>query len=207
MRLPIETIPSATWDSIGPQVTLSLLNALFLALLGGLAVNLLLKRAERRHTQRELCQTMSVEMWQVAYSFYWKSQEQIWRHQYGQTVDIEKLAQDYESFRVEARVLEAKLDAYFPDKDASWLWHGAVDMLGVRYYWLAQPASRFSDMIAVHGAHRDDRQRIQNPSIRRRFLPEEQLRDDSAVKAKFVEMLDLGVKIVRAEGGLGTIHI
>lgn len=202
----MESTPPATWDSIGPQVTTSLLNAIFLALLGGLAVNLLLKRAERRHNKRELCQTISLEMWQVAYSFYWKSQEQIWRHQYGQMVDRDKLAQDYESFRVEARVLEAKLDAYFPKKDASWLWHGAVDMLGVRYYRLAQPPARFNDMIAVHGTHPDDHERIRNSSIRRRFLREDQLRDDSAVKDKFVEMLDLAVEAVRAESGLESIH-
>lgn len=207
MHVPLEPSHLPTWDEIGPQIVISALNAVFLALLVGLSANLILRAFENRQTRRELCQTTSIEMWHVAYAFYWKSQEQIWRKQYHQKVDAVKLAHDYESFRIEARVLEAKLDANFPG-NASWLWHGAVDMLGVRYYRLTQPKKRLNDMIASHGGHPDDASRITDPKVRALFLRKEQLQDDVLVKKTFEEMLLAAVNSVRAEANkLDPIHL
>ncbi|GAB2709756.1 hypothetical protein ACX801_12410 [Arthrobacter bambusae] len=198
-------LATSTSNSFPEQILLALIPAVVTILGGGVAVHLIVQQSQKRSRLKELCESLSFEMWETAYAFYHRTQEQIWRNKYGQKTDFEALAEDYEAFRVAGRVLEAKLGANSEDQRAKWLWHGVVDMLGVRFYQLTQPQRRIDDFIASHRTHPFKVDEI--PSDVLSLFPDEVgLRDDRIVLAAFIKMLDASVLAVRQAGGLKPIH-
>lgn len=157
-------------DSFWQQAVLNTISPVLAALLGGLVVSLIIQRLQdHRATLRQLeeCQRselkqqeelqraaserrtqISLEMMRVAYSFYVRLIELTRVEHHQGTPRLGDLAGHYQEFRIAARVLEEQLRVYFPGGEARWLWHGAVDMLSVRYYRLAHPGPRLDAMDA-----------------------------------------------------------
>jgi hypothetical protein len=156
-------------NAIGPALA---------ALLGGLVVSLIIQRIQDRRAtlkqleerqrselkwqeelQRAAAERMtqiSLEMIRVAYSFYVRLIELTRVEHHEGSPRLGGLPGHYQEFRVAARVLEEQLRVYFPGGEARWLWHGAVDMLSVRYYRLAHPGPRLDAMIETLGRHAFD---------------------------------------------------
>jgi hypothetical protein len=194
MRLITFLAASPVADPFWRQALLNAVSPLVAALFGGLVVGLIVQRAQDRRDNITLRNTLSFEMIQVAYSFYRRTQETIRIQRYGGSPDDEDLDEQYLKTRIDGEVLQAKLEVYFPDGEASWLWHGAIDLLGVRYYRAKGGGKPLDDMIKRHAHHPDD-EKIPS-EVRDRFLNNEQLKDDKLVSDRFGEMLRQAATIV-----------
>jgi hypothetical protein len=192
---------SPAGDAFWRQALLNAVSPLVAALVGGWAVGLIVRRAQDRRENRTLRNTLGFEMIQVAYAFYRRTTEAIRTQRYeirnaasGQPSADESLAQQYREFRIAGQVLESKLEAYFHDGEARWLWHGVVDLLGVRYYQVAGGGPPLDDMIARHAGHPDD-EKIPD-RVRQLFLKEEFLRNDKVVRERFEKMLREAIQLL-----------
>lgn len=181
-------------ESFWRQAALNTVSPIVAALLGGLVVGLIVQYAQNRRTTFSLRTTLSFEVMQVAYACYYRVEEAIRRERYGQEWNANDLHQDYEEFRIAARVLEAKLHAYFKDGIARWLWHDVVDLLTVRYYGLVHKGQRFEDLVARHGKHPHE---LEIPVLARSyFLNIDDLRDDQKVRNQFEIVLNDTVMLI-----------
>lgn len=188
--LLIHPVAASFWR----QVALNAVSPIVAALLGGLVVSLIIQYTQDRRAMLALRTSLSFEVMQVAYACYYRVEEAIRRERYGQEWDLEAIHQDYEDFRIAARVLEAKLHAYFKDGIARWLWHGVIDLLTVRYYTLVHKGQRFEDLIARHGKHPRE---LEIPATARAFfLNTDELRNDEKVKRGFEIMLNETLKLI-----------
>ena len=183
-------------DSFWRAAALASVGPLVAAVVGGLAVGLIIQRVQSRREFVTLRTELSLDMMRTAYAFYTRLIEVIRQEHYGQHPARDELAGPYEDFRIAARVIEAKLHAYFSDEVARYLWHGVVYMLSVRYYRLIYGADgkRTLDMMAVHGQHPGD-EGIP-ATARALFLTLPELRDDNTVMRRFEEMLNNAVYLV-----------
>jgi hypothetical protein len=186
------------------------MGAIVAALVGGLVVGGMLQQVQSRreravrleHDRQEderMREALSLDMMRVAYSFLSQLQEVERRRKYGQekprwfqTAEKSSLAPMddlYHKFRTDARVVEATLHARGDDTDgARWYWHGAVDTLVARYYELAQPRTRFLDIVRHHGQHASDLSIPEKARVR--LLNEDQLKDQRARERGLIELLE-----------------
>ncbi len=200
-------------DSFRQQVALEIIGPVTAALLGGLLVTLISQRIqnrrvelreeeERKRAELHRRGQLSLDIMRIAFSFYMRLIEatRVEQHVGEDAARIEELRPHYEQFRIDARVLEKQLRVYIPGGEARWLWHGAVDMLSLRYYRLAHKGSRLDAMIRTHAQHPNDRDIP--PSIRPLFLSLEQLHSNDRVEfhdkvmTKFEEMLKGVINLV-----------
>jgi hypothetical protein len=108
--------------------------------------------------------------------------------------DNEGLPKQCLEARIAGQVLEGKLEIYYPDGEARWLWHGVIDLLGVRYYQATGGGKPLDDFIKRHAKH-PTQQDI--PSrVRELFLNGEELRKEELVNARFMDMLREAVRLV-----------
>ena len=170
-HITLASMPMA--ESFGSQVAVTAIGALATAAFGGVAVG-----------------------WIVPYGFYTQLIEVVRQQHYGQQPTMAKLPGQFEQFRISARVVEAKLHAYFPDEEARYLWHGVVDMLSIRYYKLihGEESPRTLDMMRTHGSHPTDPEIPGN--ARSLFLDHVELTDDNKVMKRFEEMLNHSISLV-----------
>jgi|HubBroStandDraft_6_1064221.scaffolds.fasta_scaffold29998_5 hypothetical protein len=184
--LPIATswVREASLNAVAPIV-------------GGLIITGLLGWFQRRRKTREVRSSLASEMMQVAYGFYTTLIESIRRVEHEEaSVPADYLVKAYETYRVAARVIEAKLTIYYKDQHARWLWHGTIDMLNVRYYeHMFGPASnRLNAMRARHGQHPRE---LEIPvRVRTLFLTKDEFGDPGKVQKRFEEMLDESIAAV-----------
>ena len=210
-RLTVISAGHATADSFSHQIILNSIGPIVAALLGGLVVTLICQRVQnhraelrqqedRKRAERERRAQISLDIMRIAFGFYTRLIEVTRVEQYEGKVSLGNLSQHYQDFRIDARVLEEQLRVYIPGGEARWLWHGAVDMLSLRYYRIAHKGSRLDGMIGTHGQHPKD-QGIP-PSIRGSFLgPEDLIWDDRVVfhdrvMEKFEELLTRAINVV-----------
>jgi hypothetical protein len=184
-------------DSFTQQLQLAIITPIVAAVFGGVAVGLIIQYSQARREFLTVRTTLSVEMMEVAYSFYTRLIEVVRQEYYKQDVDKSKLPEQYESFRVAARVIEHKLHAYFSDGEARYMWHGVIDMLSLRYYRFTYGADspRVIGMIDTHGQHPAEVTKIP-ARARRLFLNADQLQDDRLVMNRFEMMLNDAVYLV-----------
>jgi hypothetical protein len=197
------------------QVTLNAVSPIVAAVFGGIAVNFVVRLAQRRRERQQLRSSLSLDMMRAAYGFYRPLIEVIRRESYAthqkradrhlfavrsktqqQSIDFGDLVHQYEEFRIIARVIEEQLRVDFRKTNARWLWHGAVDMLSARYYRLAHIPERFNDMIKTHGEHKDEIPE----HIRKLFMTLDDYRDEKTVDAellrRFEAFLNEAIRIV-----------
>lgn len=183
-------------ESFGDQIAVAVIGAMATAAFAGLAVGLIIQHLQRRREFLTFKTSLTLDMMEVAYGFYTRLMEVARQQHYGQNGSTAKLPEQFEEFRIAARVVEAKLHAYFPDEEARYLWHGVIDMLSIRYYRLFHGADsqRTLDMMATHGKHPSDPEIPAN--ARRLFLNHEQLQNDDTVMKRFEEMLNHSISLV-----------
>jgi hypothetical protein len=182
------------------EAALNSVSPVLAAVLGGLAVSLIIERVqerrsrirreeERRRTETERRTQLSLDIMKTAFTFYARLIEatRVEEHEGSNKIDYNLLRERYQEFRIAARVLEEQLRVYLPGGDARWLWHGAVDMLSLRYYRLANKGPRLDGMIKGHGQHRADRE---IPVTAREMFPE----SDQLKLANRVQFHDLVMK-------------
>lgn len=201
----------ATAEPFMHQVILNAVGPVVAALLGGLIVTLICQKVQNRRAElrqqedrdraeRERRAQLSLAIMRIAFGFYTRLIEVTRVEQYEGKVSLGDLAQRYQDFRIDARVLEEQLRVYIPGGEARWLWHGAVDMLSLRYYRIAHKGPRLDGMIATHGQHPED-QGIP-VSIRGILLGPEDLKWDDRVvfhdrvMEKFEELLTRAINFV-----------
>jgi hypothetical protein len=199
------------------QVTLNAVSPIVAVVFGGIIVNFVVRLAQRRRERQELRSSLSLDMIQAAYGFYRPLIEVIRKESYSapqdrtdrhlfifrskarrQSVDFGDLAQQYEEFRMTARVIEEQLRISFRKADARWLWHGVVDMLSARYYRLAHTPQRFNDMIKTHGEHRIDPEIPED--TRQLFMTLDDYRNEKTVDAelllRYETLLNEAIRVV-----------
>jgi hypothetical protein len=209
-------------DSFWRQAALNAISPVLAALLGGLVVSLIIQQVQDRRTtlkrqedlqlselkqQEELQRAateqrtqVSLEMMRIAYSFYARLIELTRIEHHEGEMRLGDLPHHYQEFRIAARVLEERLRVYFPNGETRWLWHGAVDMLSVRYYRLAHPGPRLDAMIETHGSHAVDEEIPER--VRELFLHHENPKWDdriafhNTVMQKFEELLVKAINLV-----------
>jgi hypothetical protein len=200
-------------DSFMQQLTLDAVSPIVAALFGGLVVSLICQRVqnhraelqqceERKIAERERRSHISLDMMRVAFAFYRRLIDVTRTEQYDgeDKVSLDELPKHYEEFRISARVLEEQLRVYIPGREARWLWHGAVDMLSVRYYRLVHVGPRLDGMINTVAAHLSDEEIPE--IVRLKFLKLEDLALDdrvafhNKVMKKFEELLELVINVV-----------
>jgi hypothetical protein len=155
---PLSVVGQSLADPFWKEAILAGIGPIVAAIFGGLAVGLIVQYVQNRREFLTFSTSLSLDMMQIAYGFYTRLIEVIRQKHYGQEVPSAELPARFEEFRIAARVVEAKLHAYFSDEEARYLWHGVVDMLSVRYYRLAYGADgqRTIDMIGTHSQHPDE---------------------------------------------------
>jgi len=205
-----------TADPFWQQAALNAVGPVLTAFLGGLVVSILIQQIQSRRARQELRSTLSFEMMRTAYQFYYPLIEAVrsrehWTHsEHSASLisrrkqlrpppeNFDSLSQQYEDFRVAARVLEEQLRVSFPDIDARWLWHGVVDMLTARYFRLVHEPERYSGLAERHGKHTVE-QEI-SPAARKLFMTLAEYQDAETVDAqllrRFEIMLDQSIRIV-----------
>lgn len=183
-------------DSFGQQVGVAVIGALATAFLGGVAAGLIIQYAQNRREFVTVRTDLSLEMMRIAYGFYYPLIEVVRQRHYGQDVKDTELPKQFGDFRIAARVVEAKLHAYFNNQEARYMWHGVVDMLSLRYYRLVygKDSPRTLGMIGTHGQHPTDLEIPQR--VRLLFLNEEELHDDDLVMKRFETMLNGAIELV-----------
>jgi hypothetical protein len=184
-------------DSFVQQLQIAIITPIVAALFGGVAVGLIVQYSQSRREFLTVRTALSVDMMEVAYSFYTRLIEVIRQDYYGQEVNGAKLPEQYENFRIAARVIEHKLHAYFSDGEARYMWHGVVDMLSVRYYRFTYGADspRVIGMMDTHGQHPEEKERI--PNCARELFPNRQeLLNDAIVMDRFESMLNNAIYLV-----------
>ncbi len=183
-------------DSFGQQVSVAVIGAFVTALLGGVAAGLIIQYAQNRREFVTVRTQLSLEMMKIGYGFYYPLIEVIRQKHYGQEVEDTMLPKQFEEFRISARVVEAKLHAYFNNQEARYMWHGVVDALSLRYYRLVygKDSPRTLGMIETHSKHPAD---SEIPSTARAlFLSYEELQNDQRVMDTFEIMLDKAIELV-----------
>jgi hypothetical protein len=166
-------------------------------IVGGLIITGALGIFQRRRKTRTVRASLASEMMRVAYGFYMPLTESVRRVEHSEaSVAAGHLAKVYESYRVAARVIEAKLTIYYKDQTARWLWHGTVDMLNIRYYDhnFGSYHPRLEAMRARHGLHPGEE--VIPPQARRMFLTVDGLKDLNLVQNRFEVMLDSSIAAV-----------
>jgi hypothetical protein len=200
------------------QAALNAVSPAVAALLGGLVVSILVQRAQGRRERQKLRSSLSFDMLKAAYGFYFPLIEVIRKEHYAAPLratprrililprrgkkpaplDPGDLPQQYEDFRIAARVVEEQLRVNFPDAEVRWLWHGVVDMLSARYFRLVHIPERFSDMAAVHGQHPFDPEIP--PEIQKLFMTLADYQDtetvDQELLRRFESMLNEAIRVV-----------
>lgn len=193
---PLSLIGRSLADPFWKEAILAGIGPIVAAILGGLAVGLIVQYVQNRREFLTFSTALSLDMMQIAYGFYTRLIEVIRQEHYGQEVSSAELPARFEEFRIAARVVEAKLHAYFSDEEARYLWHGVVDMLSVRYYRLTYGADgqRTIDMIGTHGQHPDEAKIPARARVL--FLRHDELQDDDKVMRRFEEMLNHAIHLV-----------
>jgi hypothetical protein len=172
--------------SFWQEAALNAVSPVVAAILGGIVVGMLIQLAQDRRNLLQLRNTLSVDMVRTSYKFYHPLIEVIRREQYAaasappvasRATGADVLADEYEEFRLSARVIEEQLRINFPNAGVRWLWHGVVDMLSSRYYRQVHIPARFNDMIKVHSEHVDDPEIP--PQIRAMFMTAAEYRSDT----------------------------
>jgi hypothetical protein len=204
-------------DTFWTEAALNAVSPVIAALLGGIVVGSLVRWAQGRRERQQLRSALSFDMMRTAYSFYQPLIEAIRREHYSgrettdrhffslrgrarqqHRADLGELAQQYQDFRIGARMVEEQLRVSFPTAHARWLWHGAVDMLSARYFHLAHAPERFNDMIKVHGEHTADPEIPED--TRKLFMTLADYRDEKAVDAELLRryeiFLDKAIRVV-----------
>lgn len=200
------------------QAALNAVSPVVAALLGGLVVSILVQQAQDRRERQRLRSTLSFEMMRAAYGFYFPLIEAVRKQHYAAyerearrrfrviparaqaplPVDAGDLPQQYEDFRIAARVVEEQLRVNFPDAEVRWLWHGVVDMLSARYFRLVHIPQRFNDMVKTHSQHPTDPEIP--ASAQRLFMTLTEYQDQKAVDAellrRFETMLNEAIRVV-----------
>jgi hypothetical protein len=99
-------------------------------------------RDERIRAQNELRLQLIGEMTETASALYMATQN-FWRKKDIEKTDASELAkhrleleQQYRASRITGEVIERRLEAYFSSTDPIRLWHAAMDLLTVRYFYL-----------------------------------------------------------------------
>jgi hypothetical protein len=201
------SLASSAAGSFWREAALNAVSPVVAALLGGLVVSILIQQAQDRRASQTLRASLSTEMMKVAYGFYFKLIEVVRIEHYKMfdrklqqraPLDAGDLPQQYDDFRIAARVLEEQLRISFRDGAARWLWHGVVDMLTVRYYRLVHVHERFDDMIETHSQHPTDPEIP--PRVQSQFMSLSQFQNeetvDAAVMDRFEIMLDEAIREV-----------
>jgi hypothetical protein len=188
--------PAPLADSFIQQLQLAIITPIVAALFGGVAVGLIVQYSQARREFLTVRTALSVDMMEVAYSFYTRLMEVIRQEYYGQEVNDAKLPEYYETFRIAARVIEHKLHAYFSDGEARYMWHGVVDMLSIRYYRFTYGAKsqRVIGMMDTHSQHQTENKIP--PRARELFPDLQELQDDNIVMDKFEIMLNNAIYLV-----------
>jgi hypothetical protein len=200
-------------ESFVRQAALNAVSPVVAALLGGLIVTLISQRVqnhraeilrgqELQRSERERRAQISLGLMKTAFSFYTRLIEltRVEHHDGEKSVHLGDLPQQYQTFRIDARVLEEEMRVYLTDAAARWLWHGAVDMLSARYYRLAHKSERLEGLIATLAEHPHD-QEIPK-SVRILFPSAEELRWDhretfhNTVMERFELMLTRAINLV-----------
>ncbi|MGC1283154.1 MAG: hypothetical protein WA895_09500 [Streptosporangiaceae bacterium] len=209
-------------DSFWRQAALNAISPVLAAVLGGLVVSLIIQRVQDRRAtlkqqedlqrselrqQEELQRAeteqrtqISLEMMRIAYSFYARLIELTRIEHHTGEIHLGDLPDHYQEFRIAARVLEERLRVYFPNGETRWLWHGAVDMLSVRYYRLAHPGPRLDAMIGTHGSHAVDEEipeRVRELLLHHKNLKwDDRIAFHNTVMQKFEELLVKAINLV-----------
>jgi hypothetical protein len=207
-------------DAFWRQAALNAVSPIVAALLGGLVVSVLVQQAQDRRNRQQLRSTLSFEMMRTAYGFYFPLMEAVRRQHYSVVqrragrrfqllfhparesglVDADDLPQQYEEFRIAARVIEEQLRVNFPNAEVRWLWHGIIDMLSARYFRLVHIPRRFNDMIKTHSEHPTD---PEIPlTVQQLFMGLADYQDENTVDAdllrRFEIMLNEAIRVVLA---------
>lgn len=183
-------------DSFGQQVGVAAIGAFITALLGGVAAGLIIQYAQNRREFVTVRTQLSLEMMRIGYSFYYPLIEVVRQKYYGQEVKGAELPKRFDEFRISARIVEAKLHAYFNNQEARYMWHGVVDALSLRYYGLmyGTDSPRTHGMMETHGKHSADVEIP--PRARELFLSYEELSNDQRLMETFEVMLDKAIELV-----------
>lgn len=139
--------PPLSADPFWRQVALNAVSPIVAAVFGGLIVGFIVRRAQNNQADLALRTSISIDMMQITYGFYRKLMEVIRRERYRQEVNLDDLPQQYEDFRIAARVLEAKLQAYVRGSEAPQLWQGVVDLGTLGYYSVMRDSKPLDDVI------------------------------------------------------------
>jgi hypothetical protein len=200
-------------DSFWRDAALNSVSPVLAAVLGGLVVSLIIERVQgrrselRREDERQRAETerrsqLGLDIMKTAFTFYTRLIEatRVEEHEGLNKIDYNLLRERYQDFRIAARVLEEQLRVYLPGGEARWLWHGAVDMLSLRYYRLAHKGPRLDGMIKGHGQHHTDHEIP--VTVRQIFPGPEQLKSinrvqfHNVVMKKHEEMLTKLINII-----------
>lgn len=99
-------------------------------------------RDERIRAQNQLRLQLIGEMTETASTLYIATQN-FWRKKDVEGIGADELAkhrgkldEEYRASRVRGEVIERRLEAYFSSTDVKALWHAAMDLLTVRYFYL-----------------------------------------------------------------------
>lgn len=164
-------------DSFWREAALNSISPVLAAVLGGLIVSLIIQRVQDRRSElrrgeeyqrselrreeesqrseAERRAQLGLDIMKTAFDFYTRRIEAARVEEYDgvHRIELGALPRHYQDFRIAARVLEEQLRVYLPGGEARWLWHGAVDILSLRYYRLVHKGPRFDGMKKTHGEH------------------------------------------------------